>query len=562
MKKLFSLLLVGIFALSLAACDPSTNDGGNGYDSDSSFRLLISDQPADIADFEYLNIPILSTRIFSETDGEESFVEEDINVTVNLTELVGTVSVEVLELDLEPGNYTKIELYVDQPNIDAATVDETEADIFVPSGKLMIENDFEVVEGEQVTFVFDINIVKTGPGTDYNLTPVISESGVVGEDLEDDDVDEIEVDLESQHTTEELPVYAQSATIPDDVTKYITEESLTDDEEDEVVVMAYVEDEDEWVEKTFDLGEPEDVTNDNLEVREAYTWITLAEDNTTGTLHRIIWVETDNETMNNMDSSFRLLVSDQPADIDDFEYLDIPIMSTRIFSETDGEEESYVEKDINVTVDLTQLVGSASVEVLELDLEPGNYTKIELYVDQPNIDAATVDETEANIFVPSGKLMIENDFEVVEGEQVSFVFDINIVKTGPGTDYNLIPVISESGVVGEDLDESEVDEVDVELESEIISEELTVYAADDTIPEEVTKYITAESLTDDEEDEVIVMEYVDEEWVEKTVMLGEPEDVTNDDLEEKETYTWVILSEDESTGTLYKVNWVEVEETE
>ncbi|MFW6272335.1 MAG: DUF4382 domain-containing protein, partial [bacterium] len=235
-----------------------------------------------------------------------------------------------------------------------------------------------------------------------------------------------------------------------------------------------------------------------------------------------------------------------------------PITSTRIFSEEDGEE-SFVEEDINVTVDLTQLVGANSVEVLELDLEPGTYTKIELFVDQPNIDAETADETAASIFVPSGKLMIENDFEIVEGEQVTFVFDINIVKTGPGTDYNLTPVIAESGVVGDDLDEEDVEEVEIILESNIDTEELNVYASDDTVPDDELMYITEESLTDEDEDEVVLMTYVEDEWVEESIMVGEPEDVENDDLEEGENYTWITLSEDNTSGTLHRITWEEVE---
>lgn len=288
MKKILSVLLMSVFAFTLVACNASTDDP-NTEDPVSSFRLLVSDQPADIADFEYLNIPILHTRIFIEEDGEESFIEEDINVTVDLTQLVGSASIEVLELDLEPGDYTKIELYVDQPNIDAATVDKSAADIFVPSGKLMIENDFTIVEGEQVTFVFDINIIKKGQGTEYNLIPVISESGVVGEDLDESEVDE--VTFESALTTEDLFVYAESAEIPEDVTMYIAEASLSDEEEDEVVVMRFVDE--AWVAEDMDLGEPEDVTNEDLEEGEPYTWITLSEDQTIGTLHEIRWSKVD-----------------------------------------------------------------------------------------------------------------------------------------------------------------------------------------------------------------------------------------------------------------------------
>lgn len=44
------------------------------------------------------------------------------------------------------------------------------------------------------------------------------------------------------------------------------------------------------------------------------------------------------------------------------------------------------------------------------------------------------------------------------GESVSFVFDVNVVKRGKTGEYNLLPVISESGVAAEDVEVTEVDE--------------------------------------------------------------------------------------------------------
>ncbi|MGM5482176.1 MAG: DUF4382 domain-containing protein [Nanobdellota archaeon] len=152
--------------------------------------------------------------------------------------------------------------------------------------------------------------------------------------------------------------------------------------------------------------------------------------------------------------NFRMLVSDAPADIADFDNMDVELGRTRIFSEN---EAGFEERELDVTVDLTQLVGAASTEVLETELEPGVYNKVELYVDSIK---ATVNNESADVFVPSGKLQLVKSFEIVKDDVTTFVFDINVVRKGQGNEYNLLPVISESGVVGKDLAESEVEEVE------------------------------------------------------------------------------------------------------
>lgn len=111
----------------------------------------------------------------------------------------------------------------------------------------------------------------------------------------------------------------------------------------------------------------------------------------------------------------------------------------------------------NTTVDLTELIGRNAMIVSETNLTPGKYTKIELYVEEVN---ATLNNSENNIYadvkVPSGKLMITKFFEINSGETTSFVFDINVVQKGNKEEYNLHPVISESGVVGKDLKHNQV----------------------------------------------------------------------------------------------------------
>jgi hypothetical protein len=174
-----------------------TENTGSNDEGKGGFRLLVSDAPADIADFEYLIVELSKTRIFM--IGGDGFEEKDLDASVDLTEVVGEASMEVLSTELEPGKYNKIELYVD--SVDAKANGET-ANVMVPSGKLQIIKTFEIVEGQVTTFVFDINVVRKGQNNEYNLLPVISKSGVVGQDIDEDDVEEIE-ECESDEDCEE-----------------------------------------------------------------------------------------------------------------------------------------------------------------------------------------------------------------------------------------------------------------------------------------------------------------------------------------------------------------------
>jgi hypothetical protein len=62
-----------------------------------------------------------------------------------------------------------------------------------------------------------------------------------------------------------------------------------------------------------------------------------------------------------------------------------------------------------------------------------------------------VENETVDVKVPSEKLMMTEGFEVSVNRTTEFVFDITVVKKG-SNGYNLIPVVSESGVAGEDAD--------------------------------------------------------------------------------------------------------------
>lgn len=248
----------GLGVTLLAGCS-AQNDSGTGEDDTTSddtsdeestagtFRLLISDQPVAIDDFDSLNVSFDRARIFrgeadedddstneseseetnetvpnetevdganetgtnetetNETappesddeeadseDGDDGFSTIDLDdATVDLTEVVGDKAIGVFEGELEAGRYSKIELYAS--NVEGV-VDGESVGVKIPSGKLQIVKPFEITPDEPVSFVFDINVVKKGNTGEYNLLPVIAESGVAGKDV---DVEEVSGDGES-----------------------------------------------------------------------------------------------------------------------------------------------------------------------------------------------------------------------------------------------------------------------------------------------------------------------------------------------------------------------------
>lgn len=224
-RRRFLAIGAGVGATLLAGCSGS---GGTAPET-GEFRLLVSDQPADIGDFDSLAVTFDSARVFraeqapttdsettadenetttQESDGTttsdegttaattdaESTEEEDDqdftvleldDPTVDLTQVLGEDAMGVFEGELEAGTYSKIELAVS--DVEGVVDGETVA-VKVPSEKLQITNSFEISADEPVEFVFDINVVKRGPTNGYNLTPVISESGVAGRDVEYEEV--------------------------------------------------------------------------------------------------------------------------------------------------------------------------------------------------------------------------------------------------------------------------------------------------------------------------------------------------------------------------------------
>lgn len=164
---------------------------------------------------------------------------------------------------------------------------------------------------------------------------------------------------------------------------------------------------------------------------------------------------------------FELLISDAPAAIDDFDSLEVSFSEARVFRSSNESNESFstINLDESRSVDLTQVKGANAQSLVNTSLESGEYSKIELYAADIG---GVVNGSDVDVKIPPGKLMITKPFTVSPNSTTSFVFDIQVVLRGNQNNnqgYILKPVISESGVAGEDVEvERGKDKVDTEEE--------------------------------------------------------------------------------------------------
>jgi hypothetical protein len=151
--------------------------------------LLVSDEEANIGDFSSVNVTFSSARVFF-ADENKGFKEMQLNgAQADLAKLIGENALPVGELQLDAGNYSKIELEVNA--IEAYLISGELADVKVPSEKLQITMPFTIDANTETKFVFDIQVVKKGQLYEYNLLPNIAKSGVVGKELSAEEVKEV-----------------------------------------------------------------------------------------------------------------------------------------------------------------------------------------------------------------------------------------------------------------------------------------------------------------------------------------------------------------------------------
>ena len=183
MKKYLSVIAALVLAVTLVGCSgvqpesqPETITGS------ANFRLLLSDEPNEIASFYSLNVTV--TSIGWQRESESDNVTLDPAVSIDLTKLVGDNATEIWNGHLTSGNYTHVFIYTSDVTGILWNSDKTgpgdNATVKLPSGKLQIYKPFTITDeggSSLVNFVFDITVIKAGNSDKYILKPQIGESG-------------------------------------------------------------------------------------------------------------------------------------------------------------------------------------------------------------------------------------------------------------------------------------------------------------------------------------------------------------------------------------------------
>ncbi|MFW6057100.1 MAG: DUF4382 domain-containing protein, partial [Chloroflexota bacterium] len=176
-------------AVSLSPQDdsaPSASQSSDGESGDVNFRLLVSDEPNAIGDFDELWATI-SGIVFTATEGSgaDVAIPLDAPVSVNLAELIGEDAIAIWEGYLPEGEYTQVSLDIDGVVGLPAEAQAPDVEVQVPgNGRLPLDlsftvgsgDDEEENEGAAVDFVFDITVNRTDNGQ-YELRPELDESG-------------------------------------------------------------------------------------------------------------------------------------------------------------------------------------------------------------------------------------------------------------------------------------------------------------------------------------------------------------------------------------------------
>ncbi len=147
-------------------------------------------------------------------------------------------------------------------------------------------------------------------------------------------------------------------------------------------------------------------------------------------------------------ANFRLLISDEVNDIEDFVHLYVDITSIGV--QQGNKSDSWLilkpnpdpDGDGIPGFDLRPLTGENALEIWSGNLTAGNYTKMFIYVG--NVTGILVGNDTTPVKLPSGKLQISKPFTVSDS-LVNFVYDITVHRAGKSGKYILRPQVAASG---------------------------------------------------------------------------------------------------------------------
>ena len=164
-------LLLGIFSVLVILFATGCQDMDNASDQQGHLVIKLTDAPFPIDMIEAATVYINKVEIRKKSEGEElgypyiTLLEElEEPLEFNLLDLRNGVTADLVDMEIEPGNYDLIRLYVDEASL---SVKEGETyNLKVPSGsqtgiKMFIKPDLHVAGGLTTDVLLDFNVEKS-----------------------------------------------------------------------------------------------------------------------------------------------------------------------------------------------------------------------------------------------------------------------------------------------------------------------------------------------------------------------------------------------------------------
>lgn len=161
--KILAVLALIFAGMAFYGCEEA-----NETDSTTGkLKILLTDAPFPADLVEEANVVINKIDIRNknnEPDGYPFITLKEEEMSFNLLELTNGVTAELVDIELEPGSYDLVRLYVSEASI--LLKDGTEHDLFVPSGaqtgiKIFIDPAVEVAGGLTAELILDFNVSKS-----------------------------------------------------------------------------------------------------------------------------------------------------------------------------------------------------------------------------------------------------------------------------------------------------------------------------------------------------------------------------------------------------------------
>ena len=164
-------LLFGILSVLVILFTTGCQDMDNASDQQGHLVIKLTDAPFPIDMIEAATVYINKVEIRKKSEGEElgypyiTLLEElEEPLEFNLLDLRNGITADLVDMEIEPGNYDLIRLYVDEASLSVKEGDTY--NLKVPSGsqtgiKMFMEPDLHVAGGLTTDVLLDFNVEKS-----------------------------------------------------------------------------------------------------------------------------------------------------------------------------------------------------------------------------------------------------------------------------------------------------------------------------------------------------------------------------------------------------------------